>query len=55
MRITIEQLIEMCKRRLISLQSTKASAMSDGNVDAVIAIEEDIEATEKTLRDLTAI
>lgn len=53
--MTISELIAMCERRVVYLESVKGSALALGDIAQVDAIEAEIAQTQATLNILKAI
>ena len=53
--MTIQEIIAMCERRIVYLESVKGSALALGDIAQVDAIDEDIATTQATLNTLKAI
>lgn len=55
MTITIENLINMCRARLVNLSQLKSSAVSLGDLEQVNQIDKSINETQETLNKLLTL
>jgi len=53
--MTLEELIELCRRRILHLQSVRASASALGDAEQLDAVDAKLAATQTTLNQLLTL